>query len=91
MVCLALAAYITQQAAECESKIVKATKIALTMTQSGDYNNPKWDKTKRRNADPDQGGRRHQPALPQDHAHGGRRVGQVGRLEQRDLDLGNRR
>jgi O-antigen ligase len=46
MVCLALAAYITQQAAECESKIVKATKIALTITQSGDYHNPKWDKPK---------------------------------------------
>ena len=46
MVCLALAAYITQQAAECESKIVKATKIALTISQSGDYQNPKWDKPK---------------------------------------------
>ncbi len=46
MVCLALAAYITQQAAECESKIVKATKIALTISQSGDYHNPKWDKPK---------------------------------------------
>lgn len=46
MVCLALAAYITQQAAECESKIVKATKLALTISASGDYNNPKWDKTK---------------------------------------------
>lgn len=46
MVCTALAAYITQQAAECESKIVKATKLALTISASGDYNNPKWDKTK---------------------------------------------
>ncbi len=46
MVFLALAAYITQQAAECESKIVKATKIALTISQSGDYHNPKWDKPK---------------------------------------------
>ncbi len=46
MVCLALAAFITQQAAECESKIVKATKIALTISQSGDYHNPKWDKPK---------------------------------------------
>lgn len=46
MVSLALAAYITQQAAECESKIVKATKIALTISQSGDYHNPKWDKPK---------------------------------------------
>ncbi|MGE3345840.1 MAG: O-antigen ligase family protein [Ramlibacter sp.] len=46
MVCTALAAYITQQAAECESKIVKATKLALTISASNDYNNPKWDKTK---------------------------------------------
>lgn len=42
MVCLALAAYITQQAAACESLIVRATKIALSVSQSGDYNNPKW-------------------------------------------------
>ncbi|MES2976371.1 MAG: O-antigen ligase family protein [Pseudomonadota bacterium] len=46
MLCLTLAAYITQQAAECESKIVRAVKIALTITQSGDVNNPKWDKNK---------------------------------------------
>jgi len=46
MVFLALAAFITQQAAECEQKIVKATKLALTVSASGDYNNPKWDKTK---------------------------------------------
>ena len=44
MTCIALAAYITQQAAECERKIVKATKIALTITASGDPGNPKWDK-----------------------------------------------
>jgi O-antigen ligase len=42
MVCLALAAFITQQAAACESLIVRATKIALSVSQSGDYNNPKW-------------------------------------------------
>lgn len=46
MVCLALAAFITQRAAECESKIVRATKLALTISQSGDPNNPRWDKTK---------------------------------------------
>lgn len=46
MMCIALAAYITQQAAECERKIVKATKIALTITASGDPGNPKWDKPK---------------------------------------------
>ena len=47
MVCLAVAAYITQQAAACESKIVRAVKLALAVSQSGDYQNPKWDKTKR--------------------------------------------
>ena len=47
MVSLALAAFISQQAAECESKIVRAVKQALTISQSGDYQNPKWDKTKR--------------------------------------------
>jgi len=46
MVCLALAAYITQQAAECEQKIVRAVKMALGVSQSGDFNNPKWDKNK---------------------------------------------
>jgi O-antigen ligase len=44
--CLALAAYITQQAAECEQKIVHATKIALTISASGDPRNPKWDAQK---------------------------------------------
>jgi O-antigen ligase len=47
MVCLALAAFIAQQAAESESKIVRAVKYALSVTQSGDYQNPRWDKTKR--------------------------------------------
>ncbi|RYX91958.1 MAG: hypothetical protein EOO28_23790 [Comamonadaceae bacterium] len=47
MACLALAAYITQQAAASEQKIVRSVKLALTITQSNDYSNPKWDKTKR--------------------------------------------
>lgn len=47
MVCLALTAYISQQAAETERKIVSAVKIALSVSQSGDVNNPKWDKSKR--------------------------------------------
>jgi O-antigen ligase len=46
MVCLALAAYITQQAAECEQKIVQAVKMALTISQSGNPNSPKNEKTK---------------------------------------------
>lgn len=44
--CLALAAYITQQAAASESLIVKSTKIALSVSQSGDYNSPKWVRPK---------------------------------------------
>lgn len=42
MGCLALASFITQQAAASESLIVRATKLALLVSQSGDYNNPKW-------------------------------------------------
>jgi O-antigen ligase len=40
--CLALATYITQQAVLCEHEIVRATKIALTITASGDPNSPRW-------------------------------------------------
>ena len=46
MISLALATYITQQAAESEQKIVRAVKMALGISQSGDVNNPKWDKNK---------------------------------------------
>ena len=46
-VCLVLTAYISQQAAASENKIVTAVKMALSISQSGDVNNPKWDKTKR--------------------------------------------
>ena len=44
--CLALAVYITQQAAQSEQKIVKATKLALSISASGDTSNPKWDRAK---------------------------------------------
>ena len=44
--CIALALYITQQAALAEQKIVKATKIALSISGAGDYNNPKYDRYK---------------------------------------------
>ena len=47
MVCLALTVYISQQAATTERKIVTAVKMALSVSQSGDVNNPKWDKTKK--------------------------------------------
>jgi O-antigen ligase len=40
--CVALAAYITQQAVLCERDIVRATKIALTISDSGDPDNPRW-------------------------------------------------
>ena len=46
VVCLALTIYISQQAAATENKIVSAVKIALTVSQSGDVNNRKWDKSK---------------------------------------------
>lgn len=44
--CTALAAYISQQAVECETKLVRAIKIALTISQSGNPNDPHWEKTK---------------------------------------------
>jgi O-antigen ligase len=44
--CLGLALFITQRAAEAERKIVSATKAALTITASNDWNNPKWRATK---------------------------------------------
>ena len=47
MVCLALTTYISQQAAATENKIVTAVKMALSISNSGDVNNPKWDKTKK--------------------------------------------
>jgi O-antigen ligase len=37
-----LALFITGQAAEAERKIVRATRIALTITASGNPNNPRW-------------------------------------------------
>jgi O-antigen ligase len=44
--CIALAAYITHQAVEAEQKIVRATKIALSISASRDPNNPKWQPAK---------------------------------------------
>lgn len=45
-ICTALAVYIAQQAIECESKIVRAVKIAITISQSGYPKDPRWDKLK---------------------------------------------
>jgi O-antigen ligase len=41
-VCTALALYIAQQAVECEAKIVRAIKIALAISHSGQPNDPRW-------------------------------------------------
>jgi hypothetical protein len=41
-----IALFITQQAILCESKIVRAVKIALSITQSGKPNDPGWDQAK---------------------------------------------
>jgi O-antigen ligase len=43
---LALALYITHQAAEAEAKIVRATQLALTISRSGDWNHPRWSAAK---------------------------------------------
>jgi O-antigen ligase len=43
---LALAAYITQQAAESERKLVRATQLALSISASGDPRNPRWNDRK---------------------------------------------
>lgn len=43
---LALAAYVSQLAAECERKLVRATRMALTITASGRPNDPRWNEMK---------------------------------------------
>lgn len=40
--CTALALYISQQAIECESKLVRAVKISITISNSGIPNDPRW-------------------------------------------------
>ena len=45
--CLALAVYITQQAAAAEQKIIKATKLAMSISATNDFNNPKYDPYKK--------------------------------------------
>ena len=47
MAAMALTVYISIQAAAVEQKIVRAVKMSLGISQSGDVNNPKWDKTKK--------------------------------------------
>ena len=45
-ICTGLALYIGQQAILCESKLVRAIKMALTITQSGMPNDPGWENEK---------------------------------------------
>ena len=44
--CLALAVFITLQAADAERKIVRATRIALSISASGKPNDPRWNAAK---------------------------------------------
>jgi O-antigen ligase/tetratricopeptide (TPR) repeat protein len=44
--CTLLAAFISERAAQCEFLIVRATKMALGLTASGDPNNPRFERTK---------------------------------------------
>ena len=46
LLCLLLAAYISQQAAACERKIITAVKIALTISASGEPASPQWNDAK---------------------------------------------
>lgn len=48
VLCTAIASYITQQAIECESKLVRAVKIALTISHSGIDSDPRWDNEKKK-------------------------------------------
>jgi O-antigen ligase len=44
--CSLLAIFIAQQAVECESKIVRAVKISIMVSQSGHSNSTEWDSAK---------------------------------------------
>ncbi len=44
--CLALALFITRQAADAEYKIVHATRIAMSISASGNPNDPRWNAAK---------------------------------------------
>lgn len=45
-ICSALAIFIAQRAIECESKIVRAIKIVMTISQSGAPTDPRWGNLK---------------------------------------------
>jgi O-antigen ligase len=44
--CALLAVYITQRAVQSEYKIVRAAKLALSISASGDWNHPRWSPAK---------------------------------------------
>jgi O-antigen ligase/tetratricopeptide (TPR) repeat protein len=44
--CFLVSIYIAQQAIECESKLIRAVRLALTINQSGDPNDPRWTPVK---------------------------------------------
>ena len=46
LLCLLLGAYISQQAAACERKIITAVKMALTISASGEPTHPQWNDAK---------------------------------------------
>lgn len=46
VLCLALAAWVSRQAAEAEQKLVRAVKLALTISQSGQADDPRWEPVK---------------------------------------------
>ncbi len=44
--CMGLALYVTQRAAECESSLIRGVRMALTIAASGSPEDPNWDKAK---------------------------------------------
>jgi O-antigen ligase len=44
--CSALAVYLSQQAIECENKLMRAVKMAVTISSSGKPNDTRWNQTK---------------------------------------------
>lgn len=46
VLCTAVAVFVAQQAIECEAKLVRAIKIALAISRSGNPNDPRWETAK---------------------------------------------
>jgi O-antigen ligase len=45
-ICTGIGVYVSRQAILCESKITRSVKIAMTISQSGNPNDPRWDMAK---------------------------------------------